>query len=85
MKLPAPLKKNMLSAIKQNCIVGKGGKFEVQADLPEGTKIEAIVLVAEQDETAYLLSTEANRQHLMTALEELNDVESYVYVNPQTL
>lgn len=81
----------MLSGIKQQGIVGKDGKIEIQtSELAEGTVVEVIILtkdaVAEtsnqgsvlqesslhaapsQDETAHLLSTEANRQHLMDAL-----------------
>ena len=57
-------------------------------DLPEGTIVEAILLVEQQiesnvkiDETAYLLSTEANRRNLLAGLEELKQPQNYVYVD----
>ena len=61
----------MLTGIKQQAIVGKDGKIEIQtSDIPEGTAVEIIVLVeqAEQDTTEYLLSTEANRHQLLEAI-----------------
>lgn len=39
----------------------------------------------EQDETEYLLSTEANRNHLLEVLRELDDSSSYIYVDPAKL
>jgi antitoxin YefM len=55
--------------------------------LPDGALVEVIVLVesAEQDATEYLLSTEANRQHLLQALEDLEQPASYIYVDPADL
>jgi len=60
----------MLSGIKQQVVVGKDGKIEIQtSDLAEGTVVEVIVLVEQdvietnanqsiqQDVTEYLLST----------------------------
>lgn len=74
----------MLSGIKQQAIVGKNGKIEIQtSELPEGTIVEVIVLVdrdgvetnasqsISQDATEYLLSTEANRHQLMTAIQNI--------------
>jgi antitoxin YefM len=75
----------MFTAIKKSYVVGKEGKFEVQAELPEGTKIEVIILVEEQDETSYLLSTEANRQHLLSSLKEIDKSENFIYIDPKTL
>lgn len=78
----------MIAAIKQKVIVGEGGKVELQRpDLVEGTLVEVIVLVEpeEQDTTEYLLSTEANRQHLLEALQDLEKPSSLVYVNADDL
>jgi len=57
-------------------------------DLPEGTIVEAILLVEQKiesnlkiDETAYLLSTEANRRNLLEGLEELKQPQNYIYVD----
>ena len=74
----------MLSGIKRRGIVGKDGKIEIQAsELIEGTVVEVIVLVEQyaiesnasrqisQDTTEYLLSTEANRTHLITAIQNV--------------
>lgn len=66
----------MLSGIKQKAIVGKNGKIELSTtELPEGTVVEVIVLVEqanEEDETTYLLKSEANKKHLIAALENVN-------------
>ncbi len=78
----------MLSGIKQKAIVGKDGKIELSAtQLPEGTVLEVILLVethTEEDETTYLLKSEANKQHLLKALENVKkgnliyvDLEEY--------
>ncbi|MFM6277722.1 MAG: hypothetical protein ACKN9K_05235, partial [Dolichospermum sp.] len=59
----------MLSGIKQKAIVGKNGKIELSTtELPAGTVVEVIILVEspiEEDETTYLLKSEANKQHLL--------------------
>jgi antitoxin YefM len=39
----------------------------------------------EIDETDYLLSTEANRQHLKEALESLKNPDNYIYIDPAKL
>jgi antitoxin YefM len=66
----------MLSGIKQKAIVGKDGKIELSTtELAEGTVVEVIVLVeqeTEEDETTYLLKSEANKKHLLQALENVN-------------
>lgn len=77
--------KHMVSAIRQHGVVGKEGKFEVCADLPEGTKVEIIILVEEEDATDYLLSTESNRQHLIEALSQIDNRQSYIYVDLEKL
>ena len=79
-----------MNAIKYRAIV-KNGRLEMPiVNLPEGTIVEAILLVEqttqiETDETAYLLSTEANRRNLLEGLEELKQPENYVYVDIATL
>ena len=63
----------------------KNGKLDLPSlDLPEGTVVEAILLIGkstETDETDYLLSTEANRHHLKEAVESLKHPENYIYVD----
>ncbi|WP_414576903.1 hypothetical protein [Anabaena sp. CCY 9402-a] len=74
----------MLSEIKQKAIVGKDGKIELSTtELPEGTIVEVIVLVAqptEEDETTYLLKSEANKKHLLKALENV-EKGNLIYVD----
>jgi antitoxin YefM len=79
---------DMITGIRQKTVVGEGGKIEFSsAELPTGTRVEVIVLVESegQDATEYLLSTEANRNHLLQALRELDDPTGYVYVDPAEL
>ncbi|HLO83479.1 MAG TPA: hypothetical protein VK203_00515 [Nostocaceae cyanobacterium] len=65
----------MLTGIKQKAVVGKNGKIELLAtELTEGTIVEVIVLVETQnqeEETSYLLKSEANKKHLVKALENV--------------
>ncbi|HAN45056.1 MAG TPA: hypothetical protein DCQ32_00675 [Cyanobacteria bacterium UBA8156] len=75
----------MATALKQYATIGENGQLNLTADLPEGTPVEIIILVQEPDETAYLLSTPANRQHLIEALKEANDSRNYIYVDPHAL
>ncbi|MEH2422694.1 MAG: hypothetical protein V7K48_17785 [Nostoc sp.] len=74
----------MLSGIKQKAIVGKDGKIELSAtELAEGTIVEVIVLVepsVEEDETTYLLKSETNKKHLLTALENV-EKRGLIYVD----
>ena len=77
-----------MNAFKYRVTV-KNGQLDLPLlDLPEGTIVEAILLVedkTETDETDYLLSTEANRRHLIEALQELKQPDNYIYVDPTTL
>jgi antitoxin YefM len=78
----------MITGIRQKTVVGEGGKIEiVSPELPSGTPVEVIVLVepVEQDTTEYLLSTEANRNHLLQALQDLEKPDSYIFVDPANL
>ncbi|MEH2322593.1 MAG: hypothetical protein V7K32_03130 [Nostoc sp.] len=74
----------MLSGIKQKAIVGKDGKIELSTtELPEGTVVEVIVLIEtpnEEDETTYLLKSETNKKHLLTALENV-EAGDLVYID----
>jgi antitoxin YefM len=75
----------MISGIKQQSTVGKNGKIEIPStDLPEGTIVEVIVLVESQtiDETDYLLSTPANKDHLIQALEGVKDSDNLIVITP---
>ncbi len=76
-----------MNAIKYSTTV-KNGKLDLPLlDLPEGTVVEAILLVdqSELDETSYLLSSDANRLNLMAGLEELQKPQNYIYVDPAVL
>lgn len=74
----------MIIGIRQKTLVGENGKVEIPtSDIPSGTLVDVIVLVepSEQDTTDYLLSNEANRNHLLQALQDLNKPSSYTYIN----
>lgn len=79
-----------MNAIKYKAIV-KNGRLDMPIiNLPEGTIVEAILLIEQEsqidiDETAYLLSTEANRRNLIEGLEELKQPQNYIYVDIATL
>ncbi|HEY9828444.1 MAG TPA: hypothetical protein V6D19_23645 [Stenomitos sp.] len=75
----------MISPIKQHGIVGKNGIIEIQTtDLPEGTSVEVIIVVEPEatDETDYLLSTNANREHLLQALENASNPDKLIVITP---
>ncbi|MCY7394378.1 MAG: hypothetical protein LH647_23640 [Leptolyngbyaceae cyanobacterium CAN_BIN12] len=86
----------MFSGIKQQVVVGKDGKIEIQtSELVEGSIVEVIVLVEQdvaetnacpsiqQDATDYLLSTEANRHHLMTSIQNIKTKTNWVSFTPE--
>jgi antitoxin YefM len=75
----------MISGIKQQSTVGKNGKIEISStDLPEGTIVEVIVLVESPtiDETDYLLSTPANKDHLLQSLESIKNPNNLMVITP---
>jgi antitoxin YefM len=77
-----------MNARKYQTIIKNGQLDLPPLDLPEGTVVEAILLIHEPteiDETDYLLSTEANRQHLKEALESLKNPDNYIYIDPAKL
>jgi antitoxin YefM len=84
----------MLNGIKQKAIVGKDGRVELPTtELQEGTIVEVIILVEQaksvkqivsEDATTYLLSSEANKNRLLNAIENVEkgnityvDVDEY--------
>lgn len=74
----------MIIGIRQKTLVGENGKVEIPtSDIPSGMLVDVIVLVepAEQDTTDHLLSNEANRNHLLQALQDLDKPPSYTYIN----
>ena len=81
-----------MNAIKYQAIV-KNGKLDMpMIDLPEGTVVEAILLVEQEtewklkmDETGYLLSTIANRRNMLEGLDELKLPQNCIYVDVATL
>jgi hypothetical protein len=57
----------MIAGIRQKTIVKDDGKIEISSsELQPGSRVEVIVFLdlEEQDTTEYLLSTQANREHL---------------------
>ena len=72
----------MFSGIKHKAIVGKDGKIELSATkLLEGT-VEVIVLIepaTKEDETTYLMKSEANKKHLLKAMDNV-DKKNLIYV-----
>jgi antitoxin YefM len=74
----------MVTAIKQIGTVGKDGKIELYTpELTEGTQVEVILLVNNQDETEYLLSNETNRKRLLDAISNIEKGESLVTISAE--
>jgi len=73
----------MITGIKQKATVGKNGKIELPTtELPEGTIVEVIVLLDQviEDETTYLLKSQANKEHLLKAIENV-EKGNLIYVD----
>jgi len=78
----------MLTGIREKTVVKENGMVEISApDLPVGTEVEVIILVEEEemDTTEYLLSTEANRQHLEQSIRDAEDPKKRIYVDIENL
>ncbi len=78
----------MLTGIREKTVVKENGMVEISApDLPVGTEVEVIVLVEEEemDTTEYLLSTEANRQHLEQSIRDAEDPKKRIYVDIENI
>ena len=78
----------MLTGIREKTVVKENGTVEISApDLAVGTEVEVIVLVEEKemDTTEYLLSTEANREHLERAMRDAEDPTKRIYVDVDKL
>lgn len=77
----------MINGLRKKVVVDEEGHIEVNSpDLHRGDVVEIIILVnPEHDETEYLLSTEANRTHLMESLRESENKDGYKYVDPDKL
>ena len=74
----------MVTAIKQTGTVGKDGKIELYTpELVEGTQVEIILLVNNQDETEYLLSNETNRKRLLDAISNIDKGEGLVTISAE--
>lgn len=74
----------MISGIKQQSTIGKNGEIEISStDLPEGTVVEVMVLVKSQaiDDRDYLLSTPANQDHLIQALESVKNSDNLILLH----
>ncbi|NEQ39328.1 MAG: hypothetical protein F6K40_24975 [Okeania sp. SIO3I5] len=77
-----------MNTLKYQTTIKNGQLNLPPLDLPEGTVVEVILLIkesAQTDETDYLLSTEANRQHLKEAVELLKNPDNYIYVDAAKL
>jgi len=74
----------MLQTIKTTATVNQNGAINIySAELPIGETVEVIILIQpkNQDTTDYLLSNSANKQHLLKAVEELNNPANYTYLD----
>ena len=61
----------MITSSEHQAIVGKNGKLEIlTSGFPEGTVVEVIVL-ANDDETTFLLANPTNCQELLEAVDRV--------------
>lgn len=77
----------MIQGLRKKIIVEEEGRVEINSpELHRGDKVEIIILVnPSEDETEYLLSTEANKLHVKEAMEQLKDKSGYIYIDPEKL
>ncbi len=65
----------MVNTIRQKAIVGKNGKIEIsQSQFKEGASVEVIIVNDSfkiEDETTYLLKSEANKKQLLESIENV--------------
>lgn len=75
----------MIQTLKQKTVVGKNGRIDLLYPiLPEGTLVEVIVRAASPaDTTEYLLSSEANRKHLMEAIDNVEHGKNLIVFTPE--
>ena len=75
----------MIQTVKQKTVVGKNGRVEIlSSTLPEGSLVEVIVRAAiPSDTTEYLLSSEANRKHLMEAIDNVERGKNLIAFTPE--
>jgi len=78
----------MFNSLKQMTTVGPGGKIEFwSAELPEGAQVEVIILImptaTELETTDYLWSTEANRQQLLEAIDNVEKRQNLITITPE--
>ncbi len=77
----------MITAIREKVVVKEGGKIEIlSSEFEIGKEFEVIILAEnEVDTTEYLLSTKANREHLLNALDDARNHENLIYVDIDNL
>lgn len=79
----------MINAIRQKVLVKEEGKVEILSpELSSGTLVEVVVFLSseeenEQDSTDYLLSTEANREHLLQSINHVEKRENLIVMTPE--
>lgn len=76
----------MITEIRERITVLPNGRIEIPTSpFDEGIEVDVVVrrnnAVDEMDETDYLLSTEANRERMEEALEELKHPENFIPLN----
>lgn len=72
----------MITEIRERIVVMPGGRIEIpESPFDEGVEVDVVVRrneSVEMDATDYLLSTEANRERMELALEELKHQENLI-------
>ena len=76
----------MINAIRERLTVTTPGQLTISSpELEQGADVEVLILLEngqeEMDETDYLLSTEANRERMYEALEELNNPKNFILLD----